>query len=64
MFSGDINQDNHITLFDVIPIHNAAVNFVNGYDEITDLNADLIVELNDILIAYNNSIDFVRLRRP
>jgi len=64
LYSGDINQDGFITLFDVIPIYNDAINYVTGRYIITDLTGDNIVDLTDVTLCYNNSTNFVRIRRP
>jgi len=64
LYNGDVNQDGHITLFDVIPIYNDAINFVTGRYIITDLTGDNIVDLTDVTLCYNNSSNFVRIRRP
>lgn len=64
LFSGDVNQDGFITLFDVIPIYNDASNFVYGEYLKTDLTGDNIVDLTDVSMCYNNSSNFTRIRRP
>lgn len=64
MYSGDVNQDGFVTLFDVIPIYNNASSFISGYYLKTDLTGDGIVDLTDVTICYNNSTSFIRLRHP
>lgn len=64
LYSGDVNQDGYITLFDVIPIYNDASSFVIGKYLLTDLTGDNIVDLTDVTICYNNSTNFIRVRRP
>ena len=64
IYSGDINQDGFITLFDFIPIYNGASNFASGYNLTTDLTGDSIVDLTDVTLCYNNSSNFIRTRRP
>ena len=64
IYSGDVNQDGFITLFDVIPIYNDATNFVTGRFIKTDLTGDNIVDLTDVTLCYNNSSNFIRVRRP
>jgi len=64
IYSGDINQDGFITLFDVIPVYNNAVSFNSGYQLLTDLNGDLIVDLTDVTLCYNNSTNFIGIKRP
>ncbi len=62
-FSGDVDQDGFINLEDVLFINNDAGSFVTG-NAISDLTGDEIVDLNDILIAFNNSSNFVSVIRP
>jgi len=64
IYSGDVNQDGYITLLDVIPIYNDAINFLSGRYIVTDLNGDGIVDLTDVTLCYNNSTNFIRVRRP
>ena len=64
LYSGDVNQDGYITLFDVIPIYNDASNFVSGRFLATDLTGDSIVDLTDVTLCYNNSANFIRVRKP
>jgi choice-of-anchor B domain-containing protein len=58
MYSGDVNSDGAIELYDIIAIYTSAANFTTGY-ALCDLNGDRIVNLSDNLIAYNNSSLFV-----
>ncbi len=62
-YSGDVNQDGAIDLWDVTSVYNDASTFVTGYVA-TDLTGDDIVDLDDMLIVYENSIRFVAVRRP
>ncbi len=64
LYSGDINQDGYITLFDVIPIYNDASNFITGNYLTTDLTGDGMVDLTDVTLCYNNSTSFIRIKRP
>lgn len=64
LYTGDVNQDGFITLFDVIPIYNDAANFVYGEYLPTDLTGDSIVDLTDVTICYNNSTNFIGIRNP
>jgi len=64
LYSGDVNQDGYITLFDVIPIYNDATNFITGSYLSTDLTGDNIIDLTDVTLCYNNSTNFIRIRRP
>ena len=62
-YSGDVNNDGAINLTDVIKINNDVNIFSSGY-VISDLNGDNLADLADILIAYNNSSNFVSICRP
>jgi len=64
LYSGDINQDRFITLFDVIPIYNDASSFVSGNYIPTDLTGEGIVDLTDVTLCYNNSSNFISIRKP
>lgn len=58
LYSGDHDRNGQIGLNDVINIFNDAGNFEQGYAR-SDLNGDLIVDLDDVLIAMNNSVKFI-----
>ena len=62
-YSGDVNQDGFIDLTDVISISNAANIFLTGY-VVTDLTGNNVVDLTDVVMAYNNSVNFVSVIRP
>jgi len=47
----------------VLSVYNAASSFSSGY-VVNDVNGDNIVDLNDILITYNNSAGFVAVIKP
>jgi len=64
LYSGDVNQDGFITLFDVIPIYNDSKNFITGRYLTNDLNGDNFVDLADMTICSNNSKSFVKVMRP
>lgn len=64
IYSGDVNQDGFITLFDVIPIYNDAANFISGRFILTDLTGDNIVDLTDVTLCYNNSAHFIAKITP
>jgi len=63
LYSGDVNQDGTIDLSDVIQIYNGTKNFLTGY-VVIDLTGNEIVDLTDLLIAYNNSVEFVSVVKP
>lgn len=63
-FSGDLNNDGVINLTDIIPIYVLASHFTVGNYLPEDLTGDNIVDLNDVLICYNNSASFVKFMRP
>jgi glucose/arabinose dehydrogenase len=56
-FSGDVDRNQNIDLDDVVEVYNDANAFRTGYI-ITDLNADNVVNLNDLLVCHNNSTTF------
>ncbi|HMR40155.1 MAG TPA: hypothetical protein PKA90_06955 [Ignavibacteria bacterium] len=63
MYSGDVNQDQNIDLYDVISVYYNSNSF-NSINNHTDLTGDSITDLNDILITGNNSKKFVSSRSP
>ena len=63
LYSGDVDQNGSINLTDVLLIYNDACNFVYG-NVVNDLNGDNIVDLQDMIIASSNKINFVRVRTP
>lgn len=63
LYSGDINNDGSVELSDLVYISNDAGNFLSGY-QISDLTGNNAVNLEDMLIAYNNASDFVEMVRP
>ena len=62
-FSGDENQNGVIDLTDIINISNDAAVFTTGYKS-SDMNGDNLTDLNDVLFAFNNSNNFVSMKRP
>ncbi|MBK8553814.1 MAG: metallophosphoesterase [Ignavibacteria bacterium] len=58
LFSGDAAKDGYINLTDVLLIYNDAKEFKTGYI-LSDVNGDSVTDLDDELITYNNSINFV-----
>ncbi|MEO8665852.1 MAG: FG-GAP-like repeat-containing protein, partial [Ignavibacteria bacterium] len=63
MYSGDVNQEGHVNLADLILIYNDAAIFATGYKK-TDVTGDNRTDLLDLIITYNNSLNFVHLIRP
>ncbi len=63
IFSGDINQDEHIDLADVLLISEDVSNFITGYES-TDVTGDNLIDLYDILITHNNSMKLVMVITP
>ncbi len=53
-----------MNLNDVMEIFNDATGFITGCERDTDINDDEAVNLTDISITYNNSINFVAIMRP
>lgn len=58
IYSGDIDQNDNINLFDVLLAYNDASMFSSGYI-VSDVNGDDIADLTDIIITQNNSSNFV-----
>lgn len=63
IYSGDVDKNGSINLTDLTSIYNKTVTFSTGY-QVTDLNADNIVNLSDLVIAYTNAVKFVMVKRP
>ena len=63
LYSGECNRDGIIDLSDLLLINNDAGIFKSGY-VITDTDGNRTVDLNDLLIAYNNSAYFVQAIMP
>jgi hypothetical protein len=63
LFSGDVDHDGFVDVLDVITVNNDAQGFASGYN-ITDLNGDGITDSHDLVICYNNSLDFVQVKIP
>lgn len=64
IYSGDVDQDGAIDLADVVKVNNDAAAFVVGNITVSDLNGDYYTDLADLLIAFNNSINFVAKITP
>jgi len=62
-YSGDIDRNGSIDLSDIIGIYNDASAFITGYNA-SDLTGDNLTDLTDIVIAYNNSVNFVSVIKP
>jgi hypothetical protein len=58
IYSGDVNQDGIIDSGDMIPLDNAAANFLTGFLT-TDLNGDGLVDSGDMIILDNNVSLFI-----
>ena len=63
IYSGDINLNSNIDLDDMIFVYNDGNIFKSGYIT-TDLNGDLIADLKDLLITFNNAGSFVSVHQP
>ncbi len=63
IYQGDIYQNGSIDLTEVLQIYNEAAIFTTG-ELVTDLSGDAVLDLNDVIIAFNNNINFVTVRRP
>ncbi len=63
LYSGDVNKDGRIDMFDIGDIYNAQANFEEGYSQ-SDVNGDSHIDLNDLSITFNNSLNFVSCITP
>jgi hypothetical protein len=63
IYSGDVNLDGTIDLFDLQQVENDAASFVFGY-EYSDVNGDTVSDLFDLQIIENNSTLFIFSTRP
>lgn len=63
LYSGEINKDGSINLSDIVLISNDATSFTTGYAS-TDLDGNLVVNLTDLIYAFNNSTGFVVVKKP
>lgn len=63
LYSGDVNQDGAVDVLDLSLINNDVMLFKTGYVN-TDLNNDLEVNVSDLIIGYNNMINFVSSKKP
>ncbi|MBK9402746.1 MAG: hypothetical protein IPN36_18500 [Bacteroidetes bacterium] len=63
IYSGDINQDGTIDIFDQVELDNDLSNFASGY-VLTDLNGDSTVDIFDQVILDNNLANFVSAITP
>ncbi|MEO8665247.1 MAG: aryl-sulfate sulfotransferase [Ignavibacteria bacterium] len=63
IYNGDVNQNDMVSLVDILETTNNASNFVNGYVS-TDVNGDRLTNLDDVLFVSNNSNLFVSIVTP
>ncbi|MBK9639428.1 MAG: hypothetical protein IPO63_17095 [Bacteroidetes bacterium] len=63
IYSGDINQDGVIDIFDQVVLDNDLSNFAFGY-VLTDLNGDSVVDITDQAILDNNLANFISSITP
>ena len=63
IYSGDINQDGVVDIFDVIDMDNDVINFNAGYIP-TDLNGDGVTDIFDVILLDNNVLAFVAASSP
>jgi hypothetical protein len=63
LFSGDVNQDGTIDIFDTQLIENEASAFQFGYNP-GDVNGDLSSDIFDLQVVENNSVLFIYKARP
>lgn len=63
IYSGDINQDGIIDIFDQVILDNDIFNFSGGYIS-SDLNGDAVVDIFDQVILDNNISQFIGVISP
>lgn len=63
VITGDINQDGFIDISDVVDVFKDYVLNVSGYVS-TDLNGDLVTDINDVNIVFQNNISGFSIKRP
>jgi hypothetical protein len=63
IYSGDVNQDGSIDLFDIQEVENDATSFTFG-NQTSDCNGDGVVDLIDLQLVENNSSLFIFLSKP
>jgi hypothetical protein len=62
-YSGDVNHDGAIDIYDMQPTENDAYNFAFGYN-VTDCNGDGASDALDMQLIENNSLLYVFYARP
>lgn len=62
-FSGDVNQDGTIDIYDLSEIDNDVLVFNSGYFS-SDITGDMITDVNDLAIAENNALQFISTVKP
>jgi len=63
MFGGDVNQNGTVDVADLLDVFNDANAFITGYAA-TDVTGDYIVDSGDLLLTYNNSVNFISVIKP
>lgn len=58
IYSGDVNRDGYVDLYDMYKIENDSYYLMTGFIE-TDINRDGLVDLSDLEISDNNVSNFV-----
>jgi len=58
LFAGDCNKDGSVDLSDVADVYNDVINFQTGYT-VTDMTGNNISDLDDLILTYNNSVNFI-----
>ncbi|MEZ4691432.1 MAG: M23 family metallopeptidase [Ignavibacteria bacterium] len=64
IYSGDVDQDGSVSSSDILSIFNNNLGGFHSIYEVTDITGDGLTDLDDILLAYNNSNAFVTKKRP
>jgi hypothetical protein len=62
-YSGDVNGDEFIDLYDLLKVYFAAEDFTTGHVN-EDLTCDDTVDLTDVVITFNNAVRFTQSIAP
>lgn len=64
LYTGDADQNGVVDVVDLIQIYNSLINISSGNNLPEDLNGDSFVDVGDITLCYNNSLNLVGVITP
>ncbi|MCB0729353.1 MAG: hypothetical protein KDD00_17955, partial [Ignavibacteriae bacterium] len=64
IYGGDVDQNGSVNSSDILGIFNNNLGGFHSVYEVTDVTGDGLTDLDDVLLAYNNSNIFVAKIRP